>query len=249
MLNIEKRVLLFKTKDIHFAEYPYDVDGCDAVTFVDCTDKVDTEDFVYRKKLTFVIDLTQDIEVIFNDMSKSSTRQRIKRAEKDGTRIHTNKHFDEFYKINKRFQQSKGFGTTLDIMTQSTNFMKRYSTLFAAEYEGEILGGHLYLEDENHIKLWHSASKRLETDKQKATIIGRANRLLHWEAIKYAKEKGLKEFDWGGMWPQEEADTDEKKKAINSFKSSFGGEVATRYEYKKVYSKSYKFAQRLYGMK
>ena len=42
-------------------------------------------------------------------------------------------------------------------------------------------------------------------------------------AIKNAKEKGIKEFDLGGLWSKEEAEKDEKKKGINTYKLSYGG--------------------------
>ena len=79
-------------------------------------------------------------------------------------------------------------------------------------------------------------------------MIGNANRLLHWEAIKYAKEKGIKEFDWGGLWSVEEAEKDESKRTVNFFKQSFGGEIITCYTYQKIYSKIYKLGQRFYDL-
>jgi hypothetical protein len=142
----------------------------------------------------------------------------------------------------------KGFGPTLGIGVPNAEIMRKYGTLFIAEHEGEILGGILYLEDENNIFGWRGASLHLEVDKKKAALIGRANRLIHWEAIKYAKKKGIKEFDWGGLWSEEEAKRDKMKRGINSFKLSFGGEVVTRYCYSKTYSKACRTAQILYNL-
>ncbi len=92
--------------------------------------------------------------------------------------------------------------------------IKKCGTLFTAEYNGEILGGHLYLNDESNIKLCISASKRLHGTKEKATLIGDANRLLHWEVIKYAEGFGIKEFNWGGLWPANEANKSAIKKSV-----------------------------------
>ncbi len=246
MLIIEKKLLLFKSKEIHFAEHPFDVDGCDFVKFADCRKEVDDEGFIREKSFTSITDLTEDLEILFDNFGKHNRKQ-IKRAEKEGIQIHLNRHYDEFNQMVTKFQKTKGFGTILDRVTENTKWMKKYSTLFTAEYEGEILCGTLYLEDENTIKGWLSGTTRLEATEQKA-IIGRASRLVRWEAMKYAKEKGLSEFDWGGMWSDDEANQDERKKAINDFKSSFGGVIATRYEYTKVYSRRYKLAQALYQM-
>jgi len=83
----------------------------------------------------------------------------------------------------------------------------------------------------------------LEVDRRKATLIGCANRLLVWEAIKYAKENCIKEFDMGGYYvgpPNEELER------VNDFKKSFGGTIVTKYNYFKDYSTVYNLARRLY---
>lgn len=248
MLVIDKRLFIFKMKEIHFSDYPYDVGGCQVISFPFCKNRVDASGFTCEESLTSVIDLTQDLDTIWRNIDNESCRNRIRRAQRDGIKFKINEGYEEFYRLNKSFEQQKGFATPLGIGTPKLETIKRYGTLFIAEYECEILGGHLYLEDEANIKLGLSASKRLEADREKAKVIGRANRLLHWEAIKYAKEKGIKEFDWGGLWREEEADKDERKKAINSFKLSFGGEIVTRYSYRKVYGRSYLLAQHLYHL-
>ena len=156
-----------------------------------------------------------------------------------------NQYYDEFYRINKAFHHIGGFGLIFGMDIPTVQTMKKYATLFTAEYGGEVLGGNLYLEDENHIILWQSAFNRLKADKRKAALMGRANRLIYWEAINYAREKGIKEFDFGGIWPEEQAAQDQLKHNINSFKLSFGAEMLPRYIYKKAYSPAYRLAQSL----
>lgn len=243
MLEINKKHSIFNVKIIRFAESPYDVDKCHAVNFVSCKEKVNSFDFTCTESLTSVIDLTQDLDMIWKNMSKSSCRYSIKRAQREGITLRVNENYDEFYQIYRSFAREKGISPLFGIGIPTPETMRKYGTLFIAEYKDEILGGHLYLEDSNNLEFWLDASKRLEVDKETATLIGYASRLLHWEAIKYAKEKGIKEFDWGGLWSEEEANKDEKKKAINSFKLSFGGEIVTRYSYQKIYSNSYRLAR------
>ena len=124
--------------------------------------------------------------------------------------------------------------------------MRKYGTLFVAEYDDEILCGTFYLEDHSSINAWIGASRRLDVDKDKIKSISAANRLNHWEAIKYAKEKGIKEYNFGGLWPEEKANKDKTKDGINLFKLSFGGEKVIRYNYYKNYSKFYNLAYNLY---
>jgi lipid II:glycine glycyltransferase (peptidoglycan interpeptide bridge formation enzyme) len=124
--------------------------------------------------------------------------------------------------------------------------LKRYGTLFTAEAQGEIIGGHLFLEGETIIRSFLSASKRLGVDKERAAVIRRANRFMYWEAVKYAKEKGLLEFDWGGIFPDEVAEADPAKDHINRFKRSFGGERVQLYDYEKIYSRIYRIGCSLF---
>jgi hypothetical protein len=246
---IDKRISTFKLKGIYFSDQPYDVDGCDAVTFHFCKNKVDIEGFTVVESPTSVIDLTHDFNTIWKNMDRKSTRYSINRARRDGIKFRINEDYAQFYQINRGFTQRKGFVSLFGIGTPKLTAMERYGTLFTAECDGEILGGHLYLEDDDNILLWISASKRLEVDKGKATLIGNANRLLHWEAIKYAKERDIGEFNWGGLWSSDEADKDERKRSVNSFKLSFGGEVVVRYSYQKVYSRVYKIGSYLYNIR
>ena len=88
----------------------------------------------------------------------------------------------------------------------------------------------------------------MEVDSRKATIIGWANRMLHWEAIKYAKEKGIREFNWGGVWSNEKDIPEQIKNRMNYFKLSFGAEVVTRHYYFKAYSFLCKMAQRMHAL-
>ena len=247
MLILERKLFIFDTKTVYFCDYPSDVDGCDAVTFICCKNEVDVKGFVRRRDFTAVINLTQDLDLLWRNMDKT-TRYQIRRAEGEGVKTNLNQDYDEFHQINKAFRRSKGFGSILNIETPNTQTMKKYGTLFTTQHSGEILAGHLYLEDGNHIRLWLSASKRLEANRDKAALIGRANRLLHWEAIKHAKENGIKEFDWGGMWPKEEAEKDKLKYNINSFKLRFGAEVVPCYVYERVYSKRYGLAKDIYSL-
>ena len=97
--------------------------------------------------------------------------------------------------------------------------MQKYGTLFIAKHQGECIGGQLYIEDKDTIRWLIGASKRLNVSKEEATLIGNANRLMIWEAIKYAKSRNIKEFDFGGYYTG--IQPDKQKEDINKFKKSF----------------------------
>lgn len=234
MLEIIKKTFGFKTNQIWFADFPYETKGFDMVVFLDCKNKADVPGFICVEHATSIIDLGQDLDKIWSNMSKSSCRYEIRRAEKEGIEIKINQNFEDFIKIEKLFNKTKKRGAS----NASVEFMKKYGVLFIAKLGNEIMGGQFYLKDENIIRMLWAPSRRLNVDKKNSTLIGMGNRLMVWEAIKYAKAKGMKEFDLGGYYVGED---DKQKKSISEFKKSFGGKLTVRYIYKKDYSKIYKF--------
>jgi len=252
MLTVEKKILMFKQREVHFSNQPHDIKNCDYVKFQYCKKRVDIDGFKRKEEVTSVIDLTQDLDAIWNNFDKKSTKYGIRRAEREGIIIRKNEKYEEFLEMYNSFLKQIGIKSFLEIFgikNLNVNDLKKYGTLIVAEYDGEVIAGSLYLEDESHIEAWIGGSKRLESDNKMKILSACANRLIDWEVIKYAKEKGIKEFDLGGLWPEEEANKDVSKKGINSFKLSFGGKTVTRYSYEKTYSKTYRLACYLYGIK
>jgi len=252
MLITDRKILTFDIKEVHFSDYPHDIEGCDFLNFHYCKNKVNAKGFTCQKEFTSVIDLTQDLDTIWKNMGRKSARYRIGRAQKEGVKIRINEGYDQFFQIYRSFIQKKGIKSLFDVFgvgSATLEAMKKYGTLFVAEYDGEILTGTLYLIDNSNMKAWIGASKRLEVDRSKASLISKADRLIDWEAIKYAKEKGVKEFDLGGLWSKEEVEKDERKKGINSYKLGYGGKITTCYSYQKIYSKIYTLAYHLYNLK
>ena len=236
MLEINKKHSVFRIKEIWFSDCPFDTKDCDSVIFNACKNKVDAKGFHREEFTTLTIDLNQELDKIWKDMSKSSCRYAINRAKKDGIKIKINQNFDDFYSINKSFRKNKKLPLSF---SWNLNLMKKYGILFVAEFGGEIISGSLFIEDENNIRWLLGASKRLEESKNKATLIGNANRLIIWEAIKYAKEKKIKNFDFGGYYAGKKEDN--QKERINIFKKSFGGKLTAQYIYQKDYSNFYHF--------
>jgi len=241
MLEIDSKIYMFRTKEIHFADYPYDVDGYAMVVFYSCRNKVDMSGFSRIEGKTLVIDLTQNLDAIWENMKKKSCRYEINRARREGIVVKINQNFEEFHKIYRSFWKSKMYA---DIWIRP-EFIK-YGTLFTTEIDGEVVAGQLYLEDDSHMRWIIGGSKRLEMSKDRAILIGCANRLMHWEAIKYAKERGIKEFDFGGIYTG--GNKNDPRYTINLFKQSFGGTLVIRYQYNKVYSKAYKLLRYPYWL-
>jgi len=251
LLEIDKKIFLFREKEVYFSKIPFDMNNCDNLEFQYCKKKVDIEGFERKNDFTSVIDLTKDINDLWMQMDRNN-RNRIKRAEAINIKIQINKDFEKFYQMYLRLYKKKKIKPFLGIFGFGIiplKLMKKYGILFTAELNGEILCGNLYLEDKNNVFAWAGASNRFDVDKEKAKLISWANRFVIWESIKYYKNKQKIEFDQGGMWAVEEAEKDKMKRGINKFKSSFGGKLVKRYSYKKIYSNSYTYLSFLYNLR
>jgi len=223
----------FVHREIWFADYPIDIKGVHSIAFMACKKKVNLNDFRRQPFTTLVIDLTQDLDYIWRHFDRKSCKYMINRAIKERVQIKLNADWDEFYMLERNFRQKKGLPIASPIPDEIKG---RGAVLLTAYLNGELVAGQLYLKDDTHMRWLRAASKRLEVNRKKAILIGCANRLLIWEAIKYAKEKGIKEFDMGGYYigpPNEELEK------INIFKKSFGGTIVTKYNYFKYYSTIY----------
>jgi hypothetical protein len=240
MLEIDNSRFFFKTKEIWFSEVPYDITGYDGVTFHGCLKDVKVKGFSKEKFTTLVIDLTQDLDIIWKKIDGQSCRYSINKAIKLGVKVRLNQDYNTFNKINSEFRKLKGL-TDYDI---DVEFMKKNGLLFLSEFEGKIIGVYLAITDGKTIRGWIGASIRLEEGINNQ-LSGNSNRLIIWEIIKYAKERGMDTFDMGGYYTGKKPDS--QKERINFFKKSFGGELVTQYIYQKDYSKTYSFAKWVYS--
>ena len=239
----KKHCLLFKVKEVWFADDVFDVNGYSCVVFRGCEKKIDISGFQCYESATLVIDLTQTLDKIWDNFGRSSCKYCIKKAIKDGIEVRMNERYKEFCVMNKTFRKSKKLTTSL---VHSPMFFEKNGVLFIAELHDEMLGGSFFIEDESRIRWIVGASKRLSVSTGKAGLIGCANRLILWEAIKYAKNKGLKEFDFGG-YPISPNVSDDVSK-VNAFKKSWGGNLTLQYNYVKNYSLFYRIYKKIYMM-
>jgi lipid II:glycine glycyltransferase (peptidoglycan interpeptide bridge formation enzyme) len=240
MLEIENSKFIFKTKEIWFSEVPFDIHGFDGVTFRECLKDVNIEGFSKEEFTTLMIDLTQDLNTIWEKMHKTACRRSIERAKKEGVIIRVNQDYDTFLTIHSEFRKLKG----LPEYNIDVEYMKKNGVLFLSELQGKIIGGQFYLSDDKNTRILFGSSRRLEDDRVRGRVSGNSNRLIIWEAIKYAKEKGIVNFDMGGYYTGKKPDP--QKESINIFKKSFGGEVVTHYIYHKDYSRLYSVAKWVY---
>ena len=202
------------------------------ILFVHGVDKEQGKGFFrgWQEYHTCMNDLTRTEEEIFSDINKN-VRYECRRSEKDGVEIRFYSRaeiegnpmlLDTFADIYQRMYQSKGLDVDWNKVTVD-KYLEEDAILFsAALYEGEIIVFHAYICDETDTRLLYSASCFRETSADQ-NLIGRANKRLQWEDMKYFKNKGVKRYDWGGI------SNFENPNGIDEFKLKFGGEKVTYY--------------------
>jgi lipid II:glycine glycyltransferase (peptidoglycan interpeptide bridge formation enzyme) len=244
---IDRKIGFFRSKQVFLADEPFDLKKCDIADFVYCTKRVEVPGFKRKENLTLITDLTKSLNDIWNDFARSTARE-INDGNKLGIKVKFSNDFGEFFRIYKQFNKQKGLSLAFGLFDIKMETIQKYGTLMYACYEDDVLLGNVYLEDENRIASWFSVSKRLGADPKRSQLIAKANRMTHWEMIKCAKAKGLRDFDWGGIWRDEEIQGDPTKMGINSFKIRFGGIQTHMYSYEKIYTKKYLMARYVFGI-
>jgi lipid II:glycine glycyltransferase (peptidoglycan interpeptide bridge formation enzyme) len=191
---------------------------------------------------TLLLDLEESENSLFLRIRKN-TRYEINRArnrdgiicftlltigEKDKDKI---SQYLDFYNV---FANSKGrshisFNDVMPFYNNDT-FCIRYAE---SEREHKILAMHAYIISNNTARLYQSSSHfRASDDGEYRAMIGRANRLLHWDDIIYFKAKNIKSYDFGGWYGgAETTGSYGEQLLINLFKESFGGEKKQEFSY------------------
>lgn len=179
---------------------------------------------------TCMNDLTVTEEHMLMGINKA-VRYQFRRSEKDNIEIcfyakedirRSPKLLSEFADIYERMYQSKGSNIKFN-MAAVKKYLETDAVIFSAvRHEGELLVFHSYICDSKDTRLLHSASCFREESADQS-MIGRANKRLHWEDMLYFKQKGLLWYDWGGI-----SDFDNPN-GIDEFKLKFGGEKITYY--------------------
>ncbi|MEE1946848.1 hypothetical protein VRU48_17110 [Pedobacter sp. KR3-3] len=180
-----------------------------------------------KKFYTKLILLDKDIDQIEKEYD-SSTAYEIRRAKRDGITFELSQDVEFFVSFFNEFAKSKGYGQRLSV--KKIKSMPSYQ-IVQTKLNDNILAMSLYVVDLDgkRVRLLYSASSfRSFEDISMKAFVGRANRLLHHEAIVYFQSIGIIEYDMGGYAKDS---TDKSLQGINKFKDSFGGTLVEEYNY------------------
>ena len=161
----------------------------------------------------------------------ASCRHEIRRAEaKD--RLHHElideaaDRFEEFSAFYDTFARQKALGPA-DRHWLERAAAERQLILSCASCDGARLVWHAHLRSGRTVRLTYSASWFRGMDSDYRSLVGRANRWLHWRDMLCFKEAGVQYYDWGGVFEDESTP---ERTGINHFKRMFGGQPVQSYE-------------------
>jgi lipid II:glycine glycyltransferase (peptidoglycan interpeptide bridge formation enzyme) len=171
---------------------------------------------------TLKLDITRDEDTMFAGLNKA-TRREIRRAERAGMTVRAasrRKDFEDFFEIYsaraktkelKSLPQSR-FYNLADRLLSTTD----RGALFLAELGGTLLGGAVILRAGTVAHYVYGAAA-VERDANLPI-----SHLPIWHAIRWAKEIGCAQFDFGGG-----GDGPRTVSSVNRFKQGFGGTSLT----------------------
>lgn len=176
---------------------------------------------------TIVIDIRGSHDEILARM-KQKCRYNIRLAEKKGVIVHPWDNLHEFHKMLQATGERDGFGVhSFEYYRLAYQLFHKNGMceLLAAEYEGKPLAAVMIFSFGHRAWYVYGASNDEERNRMPTY-------LLQWEAIRWAKGRGCKEYDLWGV-PDEEEDKLEAEFetrhdglwGVYRFKRGFGGEI------------------------
>lgn len=182
---------------------------------------------------TGITDLAIPLDTIIQSFS-STKRNEINRANKEGIQYENVVMTKVSYDLYRQFYNQ--FASERKLPLISWDFFYRFSPYIVmnrAFIENETIVYHLYIRDDNYIRLFQSCSlfreKSLIFPKN---FVSWANNWLHFFDIDFAQKSNCITFDWWGIfnWEPNSPDSIQKLK-ISQFKLGFSPNLVTQWNY------------------
>lgn len=182
----------------------------------------------YLPTKTILVDINKPEEKIFGAFSEAK-RRAVRRAQKKSVVIKESSNIDELISIKNKSAGFLGFITTHGVKEMWEVFAPRYATTIMAlgpkrfnfgrhNNEKSLVGGILLIFWEDTAYYWITG-----TTKYGKKLF--APSLLVWEAIRLAKSRGAKYFDFVGVWDERFPKENKEWLGFTKFKEGFGGNV------------------------
>ncbi len=174
-------------------------------------------------KTTMVLDLEPPEEELMANMKKD-TRYGIRRAGREGVEVvedNSEAGIEEFWRMFEVTADRNGFWYRpheYQVPMWRAMIEARQARLFFADHEGDRLAG-MFVSNLGH-KCWYSYGAST-TEKRNLN----PTYLLQWEAMRWAKERGVTYYDMVSIPSPDELHGDHPLYGVYKFKAGFGGEV------------------------
>jgi lipid II:glycine glycyltransferase (peptidoglycan interpeptide bridge formation enzyme) len=168
-------------------------------------------------ELTHQLDLTKDEALLLAEMRKT-TRYEIKQAQKLEIRIETSEDIEDFYKMQMDTARRQRF------IPFSRDFLQKQFEIFVQENNVIIYTawfGKIKLAQAFVIYYGQEADYHYGVSSEDGRKYPGAY-LIQWEAIKEAKKRGMKRYNFWGVAP--EGEKSHRFYGVSVFKRGFGGE-------------------------
>ena len=184
--------------------------------------------YVSESRLTFIIDLEQDLDELYNSLKKD-TRYYIRKSEKEeyefkiANNVNSMERFQDLKSESKKREGEKPF-RNLPFWKKHWQIMKNngFEELVTAEYKNKIEGTILVLFFNGNM-IQHALANSPEKD-----LVGT---FLTWNTIKWAQKMKFKTFDFAGVDPLPKT---KKEKGIYFYAEKFGGKKINFFSYSKI---------------
>ncbi len=167
----------------------------------------------------WVLDINKSEEELLAGMRKT-TRYEIKQAQKLGVEIvksYDKKDLNDFLALYRETSERHGFVPHLGIREEFEVYSReKCALLLLGKYLGKVLAGAIIIFDGNQAIYHHGASV---WSKVPVTY------LIQWEAIKEAKKRGIKIYNFWGIAPGDMPN--QPWRGITLFKTGFGGRAVS----------------------
>ena len=176
---------------------------------------------------TFIIDLTQPEETLWNNLS-SSHRRKLRLATKSGVKIKTGvEHLKTVYTlVHKTFKRSGLNFMAYDTFERQMMGLSDGVKVFVAEHRGTVQGG--MVTPFSECSAYYVYGGSIENP-----IPGAMN-LLHWNAIQIFRNLAVKQYDFVGVRIQPSKGS--KQEGLMTFKQRFGGRLIQGYMWKYTFA-------------
>jgi len=187
---------------------------------------------------TILIDLSRNEDELLAELDKTTKYQARRAKERDNVRTETyialgeksEEKLDRYIAFFNEFAKSKDRGLIcreeLEQFYDAGSLCVRSVIDTASEM---TLSMHCNVVSDGKARLHQSSSHfRGSDDADFRSLVGRANRFLHWDDILYFKGLGIAFYDFGGWYG---GNDDQEKLAINKFKEAFGGTKTEEFSY------------------